>query len=42
MPRSSATIGGRIRLAFRVKPEQQPPKANGDGVSDGEAPRMGE
>ena len=26
----SAAIGERIRLAFRVQPDQQPPTASGD------------
>jgi hypothetical protein len=30
IPRTSAAIGGRISLAFRVKPDQQPPKASGN------------
>jgi hypothetical protein len=34
VPKTSAPIGERISLAFRVKPDQQPPKANGAGVSD--------
>jgi hypothetical protein len=42
VPKTSATIGERISLAFRVKPDQQPPNANGDGVGDREPPRMGE
>ena len=32
--KTSATSGERISLAFRVKPDQQPPKANGDGGGD--------
>jgi alkylated DNA repair dioxygenase AlkB len=30
VPKTSASIGERISLAFRVKPDQQPPKASGD------------
>ena len=30
VPKSSAAIGERISLAFRVKPGQQPPTASGD------------
>jgi hypothetical protein len=40
VPETSATIGERISLAFRVKSDQ--PKANGDGVGDREPLRMGE
>jgi alkylated DNA repair dioxygenase AlkB len=42
VPKTTADIGERISLAFRVKPDQQPPKANRDGVGDREPPRMGE
>ena len=30
VPKTTAAIGERISLAFRVKPDQQPPKANGE------------
>ena len=30
VPKTTAAIGERISLAFRVKPERQPPKAGGD------------
>ena len=30
VPKTTASIGKRISLAFRVKPDQQPPKAGGD------------
>jgi alkylated DNA repair dioxygenase AlkB len=32
VPKTSVLIGERISLAFRVKPDQQPPNASGDGV----------
>ena len=34
VPKTRAAIGERISLAFRVKPDQQPPKANGDSGVD--------
>ena len=42
VPKTSTAIGERISLAFRVKPDQQPPKANEDGGGDREPARMGE
>jgi hypothetical protein len=42
VPKTSATIGERISLAFRVKPDRQPPKANEDGGGDREPGRMGQ
>jgi alkylated DNA repair dioxygenase AlkB len=30
VPKTSAAVGERISLAFRVKPDQQPPNASGD------------
>src|SRR3954470_21392491 len=42
LPKTSAAIGERISLAFRVKPDQQPPKANEDAGGDREPARMGE
>jgi alkylated DNA repair dioxygenase AlkB len=32
VPKTSAAIGERISLAFRVKPDPQPPNASGGGV----------
>ena len=40
VPKTSATIGERISLAFRVKPDQQPPKASGDSGVSGNLARM--
>ena len=31
VPKTSEAVGERISLACRVKPEQPPPKASGDG-----------
>ena len=42
VPKTSAAIGERISLAFRMKPDQQPPKANEDAGGDREPARMGE
>jgi hypothetical protein len=30
VPKTGATVGERISLAFRVKPVRQPPNASGD------------
>jgi alkylated DNA repair dioxygenase AlkB len=32
VPKTGATVGARISLAFRVKPVREPPKASGSGV----------
>ena len=42
VPKTSAAIGERISLAFRVKPDQQPPKASGDSGVYGNVARMGQ
>ena len=42
VPKTTAAIGERISLAFRVKPNQQPPKASGDAAATGNLARMGE
>ena len=34
VPKTSAAVGERISLAFRVKPDPQPPKAGGGGGGD--------
>jgi alkylated DNA repair dioxygenase AlkB len=42
VPKTSATIGERISLAFRVKPDQQPTKPAGTAVSTETVARLGE
>jgi alkylated DNA repair dioxygenase AlkB len=40
VPKTSALIGERISLAFRMKPDQQPPNASGTAASTGNLARM--